>query len=116
MKTDNSFVDFAVEQMQGAGMITSKAMFGGHMIYCEGKPVALICDNQLFVKPTEEGRAFIGKKIKEAPPYPRARLHFLIEDQIDNEEWLSELIRISFNALPEPKPKRKKRNEYPCSD
>jgi len=72
------------------------------------KVVALICDNRLFVKPTESGRAFIGEVV-EAPAYPKAKLSFLIEDKIEDREWLGELIRLTCLELPEPKPKKRKK-------
>jgi TfoX/Sxy family transcriptional regulator of competence genes len=60
MASDKSFVEFIVDQIDNAGQITFKKMFGEYAVYCKDKVVALVCDNQLFVKPTEEGRAFIG--------------------------------------------------------
>lgn len=47
-------------------------------------------------------------KLSEAPPYPGAKPSFLIEDQIDDRAWLSELVRISAKELPAPKPKKRK--------
>ena len=82
-------------------------MFGEYGIWCDGKIVALICDNKLFMKPTEAGRAFIGNVV-EAPPYPGAKNSFLIEERIDDKEWLSELVRLTDNELPAPKPRKKK--------
>ena len=82
-------------------------MFGGHTIYCKGKVVALVTDNRLYVKPTEAGRSFIGNVV-EAPPYPGAKLSFLIEDQLDDKEWLSQLIGLTEKELPRPKPKKKR--------
>ncbi|MEZ7892607.1 MAG: TfoX/Sxy family protein [Candidatus Wallbacteria bacterium] len=106
MSSDKSFVDFITDQISNAGTISSKKMFGEYALYCEGKVVALICDNQLFVKPTSGGKEFIGDVV-EAPPYPGAKMSFLIEDKFEDREWLSELIRITFRELPEPKPKTK---------
>jgi TfoX/Sxy family transcriptional regulator of competence genes len=100
-----SFVQFVVDQLHDAGNISYKSMFGGHTIYCNGKIVALICDNQLFVKPTENGRKMIGV-VHESSPYPGAKPCFLIQDQIEDKEWLSELIRITAEELPAPKPKK----------
>lgn len=107
MSSDKSFVEFIVEQIENAGVITYKKMFGEYAIYSDGKIVALICDNQLFVKPTEGGRSFIGDVV-EAPPYPGAKLNFLIDDKFEDRDWLSNLIRITVNELPESKPKKKK--------
>ena len=79
------------------------------------KSFALICDNKLFIKPTVAGRAFI-KSPEEAPPYPGAKPSFLIEDKLDDREWLSELVKITVNELPEPKPKKKKKVKNECQN
>lgn len=108
MASDLSFVEFVVDQIDDAGTVTYRKMFGEYAVYCDGKVTALICDNQLFIKPTEAGRTFIGDPV-EAPPYPGAKNSFLIEDQIDDREWISHLVRITAKELPEPKPKKKKK-------
>lgn len=106
MASDLDFVEFLVGQIEDAGVITYRMMFGGCTVYCEGKVVALICENQLFVKPTKAGRSFIGDVV-EAPPYPGAKLAFLIEDQIEDKGWISNLVRLTERELPAPKPKKK---------
>jgi TfoX/Sxy family transcriptional regulator of competence genes len=107
MASDQSYVDYILEQIQNAGEITSRKMFGEYGIYSDGRIFALICDNRLFIKPTEPGRKFI-KDVVEAPPYEGAKPSFLIEDQVEDREWISELVRITVKELPEPKPKKKK--------
>jgi TfoX/Sxy family transcriptional regulator of competence genes len=106
MSSDENFVQFIVEQMEDAGNITCRKMFGEYALYCNGKVVALICDNNLFVKPTDGGRAFIDDVV-EAPAYAGAKLSFLIEDKFEDREWISELIRITEKELPVPKPKKR---------
>jgi len=108
MATDKSFVEFIVDQIENAGQITFRKMFGEYAVYCNGKVVALVCDNQLFIKPTEGGRAFIGNSV-EAPPYKGAKPSFLIDDRIEDREWISNLIRITAMELPEQKMKEKKK-------
>ncbi|MFH2039115.1 MAG: TfoX/Sxy family protein [Chloroflexota bacterium] len=107
MASDRDFVKFIADQIEDAGMITYRMMFGDYGVYCDGKIVALVCDNQLFVKPTDGGRSYIGE-VTEAPPYPGAKMYFLIEDKFEDKEWISNLIRITTQELPEPKPKKKK--------
>jgi TfoX/Sxy family transcriptional regulator of competence genes len=107
MATHKEFVDFVVDQIENSGDITAKSMFGEYGIFSNGKIFGLICDNKLFIKPTQAGRAFI-KEVVEAPPYPGAKMSFLIEDKIEDREWLSELVRITLKELPEPKPRKKK--------
>jgi TfoX/Sxy family transcriptional regulator of competence genes len=96
MASDQNFVDFVIEQIKNAGEITAKKMFGEYSIYADGTLFGLICDNKLFIKPTISGREFIGDVI-EAPPYEGAKPSFLIDEKIENSDWLSELIRISLN-------------------
>jgi len=107
MATDANFVKFIVDQLAGIDSISSKKMFGEYAIYCEGKVVALVCDNQLFVKQTKGGREFVGD-ITEASPYPGAKLCFLIEDKLEDQEWMQSLINITANELPIPKIKKAK--------
>jgi TfoX/Sxy family transcriptional regulator of competence genes len=106
MASDLDFVQFVVDQIENAGAITCRQMFGGHTLYCEGKVVALICDNQLFVKPTKAGKLFIGNVV-EAPPYPGAKPSFLIEEKLEDKDWISNLVRLTEAELPVPKPKKK---------
>lgn len=107
MASEQSFVEFVADQMRDTGNISYRKMFGEYALYCDGKVVALVCDNQLFVKATENGRSYIGT-VCEAPPYPGARMYFLIEDGFEDREWISELIQITTKQLPPPKPKRKR--------
>lgn len=107
MASDKNFLEFLMDQIQNAGEISCRNMFGEYVMYANGKLFALVCDNKLFIKPTEGGRNYIGNVV-EAPPYPGAKNCFLIEEQIEDHEWLSELVRISLKELPESKKKKKK--------
>lgn len=110
MASDLDFVEFVVDHIEGVGEITYRKMFGEYAFYCGGKIVALVCDNRLFVKPTEAGRAFIGEVV-EASPYPGAKPAFLIEERLEDTEWLSGLLSVTEKELPPPKPKKKKRKK-----
>jgi TfoX/Sxy family transcriptional regulator of competence genes len=81
-------------------------MFGEFGLFSADKLFGLICDDQLFVKPTEGGRAFI-ENVVEAPPYPGAKPSFLIGYQIEDARWLSELVRITARELPARKPRKR---------
>jgi TfoX/Sxy family transcriptional regulator of competence genes len=109
MASDPSFVQFVVDQFEDDREITYRKMFGEYALYSKGKVVALICDNQLFVKPTTSGRSFIGDVI-EAPAYKGAKPSFLIEDQIEDRDWINRLIELTEQELPKAKPRKKKDN------
>ena len=106
MASKQNIVDFLVEQMSGVSNVTSRKMFGEYAVYSDGKVVALICDDELYIKPTEEGKAFITKFVKK-PPYPGAKPYLLMtNEKWDDREWISELINITTSALQLPKKKR----------
>lgn len=107
MASELSFVEFIVDQIDSVEEISYKKMFGEYALYSNNKVVALICNDQLFVKQTDGGRDFIGEVV-EAPAYKGAKPSFLIEDKFEDREWLSELVRITAKELPEPKPKKRK--------
>lgn len=109
MSTQAKTVDYLLDQLSAAGVVTSRKMFGEYALYCGGKVVALVCDDQLFVKPTESGRKFL-QTVDEQPPYPGAKKYFqILGDQWDDADWLSELIRLTAQELPQPKPKSPKK-------
>lgn len=108
MASDIEFVKFVSDQIDESCEVTYRMMFGEYALYSKGKVVALICDDQLFVKPTDAGRSYIGEVV-EAPPYPGAKNSFLIGDQIEDGDWLTQLITLTEAALPAPKPKKKKK-------
>ena len=108
MASDQEFVEYVAGQLAGVKDFRYRYMFGGCSLYSNDKVVALICDGELFVKPTEAGRSFIGEVV-EAPPYAGAKNSFLISDQIDDSEWLSELVTLTEQALPKPKSRKKKK-------
>ena len=108
MASDLDFVEYVAEQMSDECRISFKKVFGEYALYSNAKVVALICGNQLFVKPTNAGKEYIGEFV-EAPAFSGAKPSLLIEDQINDSEWLSKLITITEKELPIPKPKAKKK-------
>ncbi len=107
MATKQSTIDFLLDQISQAGVVSARKMFGEYGIYCDGKMPALVCDDQLFIKPTEAGKAFIGE-VEEVPPYTGAKSYFLISgEKWDDQEWLSELVAITAREIPLPIKKKK---------
>lgn len=113
MSSNQNTVNFIIKQMQYAGDISFRKMFGEYGLYCNGKMIGTVCDDKLFIKPTAAGKAHIGKVV-ETPPYPSAKPSFLISaEQYQDSLWLSELVKITFEELPTPKKKpiKKKLNK-----
>ncbi|HOI59362.1 MULTISPECIES: TfoX/Sxy family protein [unclassified Methanoculleus] len=105
MASTPEFVEFVAEQLGDAGVITYRKMFGEYGVYCNGKFFACVCNNQFFVKITEAGKEFMPDG-ETAPPYEGARPYFLI-DELDDREFLKELVQRTCAALPARKPGKK---------
>ena len=106
MACNPDFVQYVADQCAGAGEIATKKMFGDYGIYCNGKIFGLICDDALYIKPTEAGRLVLRTE-EMRPPYPGAKDYFFIAD-VDDHDYLAALVRATCRALPEPKPKKRK--------
>ena len=108
MATLQSTVDFITSQIDNGGMMTSRKMFGEYALYCEGKIVAFICDDSLFLKPTPEAKEFFSLFI-DAPAYPGSKMYMLVpSEKWEDREFMSSLITITYEALPKANPKKVK--------
>lgn len=108
MSSQQGTIDFLMEQTASAGTMRFHKMFGEYALYCDDKVVAFVCDDQLFVKPTVAGRAYIGKP-EEKPAYPGSKNYFFISgERWDDSEWLTQLIVQTAGELPVPKPKKRR--------
>lgn len=106
MPSKQSTIDYILEQISLAGTVSARKMFGGHVIYCEGKVVALVGDDQLFVKVTDAGKAFLVN-CPQGPPYPGAKDCFIISNEtLDDAEFMSQLVEITLLQLPNAKKRR----------
>ena len=110
MATQQRTVAYLLDQASGVGALSTKPMFGEYGVYLDGKMIGSICDDQLYLKPTASGRLH-AEPVSEAPPYPGAKPHLLIEaDRWDDAEWLGNLLRATAAELPIPKPRKPKRS------
>jgi TfoX/Sxy family transcriptional regulator of competence genes len=105
MASDLDFVEHVCDQLRHVANVSHRKMFGEYAVYVGTKVVALICDNQLFLKATDAGRALLQQPT-EAPPYPGAKPYLLLDEHLDDSELLCALFRATEAALPVPKPRR----------
>ena len=101
MACNPDFVQYIIDQCSSAGEIAVKKMMGDYCAYCDGILFGLICDNNLYVKVTEPGRAVL-KEVTLRPPYDGAKDFFYITD-VDDRDYLTALIKATIPALPKPK-------------
>lgn len=101
MASDAGFVEYVLEQLAPAGRVRAKRMFGEYGLFLDGVFIAVICADQLFVKPTAEARAaFPG--LPMAPPYEGAKDYILVEDideDIDDTGLLCAIAGLTRDAL-----------------
>jgi TfoX/Sxy family transcriptional regulator of competence genes len=107
MATDADFIAYVLDQAALPGL-GHRRMFGEYALYLEGRVVGFACDNQLFLKPTEAARALLDTP-REGQPWPGARPHWLLADELEDRLLLQRLLRESAAALPLPAPKTPRR-------
>ncbi|HOA13075.1 MAG TPA: TfoX/Sxy family protein [Myxococcota bacterium] len=107
MATSREFMEFVLEQISSMPTVRARKMFGEYALYCDDKVVGLVCDEQVFIKITPEGRALVGDRFEEGLPYPGAKPWMLVDgDEIEESDRLCRLVRTTADALPPPAPKR----------
>ncbi len=108
MASSPSTMEFLLDILSDSRQVSSRRMFGEYCVYYAGRPVGLVCNDQLFLKPTEAGRRLM-KQPDEGAPFPGARPHLRITaDDWDDRLWMNALVRATFDSLPAPKvPKSK---------
>jgi TfoX/Sxy family transcriptional regulator of competence genes len=109
MATSAGTIAFLLDQLRALPGIRARKMFGEYAVYLEDKVVALVCDDQLFVKITPPGKALLGEGCEEGEAYPGAKPSLRIDmDAIEDDERLCELMRVTADALPPPEPRKRR--------
>jgi TfoX/Sxy family transcriptional regulator of competence genes len=88
--------------------LSARKMFGEYALYLDGKVVALVCDDQLFLKPTPGAQVALPDS-PTAPPYPGAKLHLLVTDALDDPGPVIAALKAVATETPAPKPKKPKK-------
>lgn len=108
MSTQKETVAFILEKLGDNTRFSTRAMFGEYALYADGKVVALICDDQLYVKIVSASQELEGICETDAP-YPGAKPHYLIEEvQLSQLEHLPEILFAIAESLPVKKKKQKR--------
>lgn len=103
MATSQTTMDFLLDVLSASRQVSARKMFGEYCLYYAGRPVGLVCDEQLYLKPSEAGRRLLHTPC-EGAPFPGARPHLCISpDAWDDRNWMNALVRATFDSLPPPK-------------
>ena len=104
MASSREYLDFILEQLSGLDQVTYRPMMGEYILYYRGRIVGGIYDDRFLVKPTKSALAMMPDADREVP-YEGAK-EMLLVDNVDNREFLAELLTAMYGELPEPKKKK----------
>ena len=104
MASSKEYLDFILEQLSALDDISYRAMMGEYIIYYRGKIVGGIYDDRFLVRPTKSAVAMMPNADMERP-YDGAKEMLLVDD-VDNKEFLRELLEAMYPELPAPKKKK----------
>ena len=101
MASSKEYMEFILEQLSELDDISYRAMMGEYILYYRGKIVGGIYDDRLLVKPTKTAVVMMPNADMELP-YEGAKEMLLVDD-VDNKEFLRDLLDAMYPELPAPK-------------
>ncbi len=105
MASSKEYLNFILEQLSELEDVTFRAMMGEYIIYYHGKIVGGIYDDRFLVKSTKSSVSMMPNAEMELP-YEGAKEMLLVDD-VDNREFLRELLEAMYEELPTPKNMKK---------
>lgn len=101
MASSKEYLDFIMDQLSDLQDVKYRAMMGEYIIYYHWKIVGGIYDDRFLVKPVKAAVDLMPDAQKELP-YEGAKEMLLVDD-VDNREFLCNLLRAMYDELPAPK-------------
>ena len=101
MASDKGYLDFIMEQLSLVDGVSYRAMMGEYIIYVQGKIVGGIYDDRFLIKITKSAEKMMPDAMRELP-YGGAK-EMLLCDNVDDRDFLEELIKAIYEELPETK-------------
>jgi len=100
MSTSKDTAEYILERLRNAPRFAVRAMFGDYALYADGKVVALICDNLLYVK-IRPASISLESECEKDTPYHGAKLHYVIsEEQLSSLTQLPSILFALAQSLP----------------
>jgi DNA transformation protein len=114
MKASKEYLQFTMQKLEPLGDVQSRAMFGGYGIFHQGLMFALISEDVLYFKVTDENRQRY-EKAGSAPfqhgiSYWEAPVEVL-EDDIKLQEWAGISIKIAHEIAAKKAAKAKRKEK-----
>ena len=105
MGSSKEYLEYILEQLSDLEDISHRAMMGEYILYYRGKIFGGIYDDRFLIKPVKIAKEMMPDADMELP-YDGAKEMLLVDD-VENREFLKELIEAMYDELPAPR-KRKK--------
>jgi len=105
MASSKEYLEYVLEQLSYLEEITYRSMMGEYIIYYRGKIIGGIYDDRFLVKQVKSAMAMMGDANLELP-YEGAKEMILV-DELENKDFLKELVEAMYEELPAPRKKRK---------
>jgi TfoX/Sxy family transcriptional regulator of competence genes len=96
-----------MDQLDTINNISYRKMMGEYILYFRGKIFGGIYDDRFLVKISNVSRQLMPEAMEELP-YDGAKPMLLVED-VDNKEFLYQLITEMYQELPDPQKVKKKK-------
>ena len=104
MASSKEYLEYILDQLSALDEISYRAMMGEYIIYYRGRVVGGIYDDRFLVKTVKSAVAMMPDADLELP-YEGAKKMILVDD-VENREFLSELLEAMYPELPAPKKKK----------
>ncbi|MBE6029058.1 MAG: competence protein TfoX [Clostridiales bacterium] len=104
MASNKDYLEYILELLSDLDDISYRAMMGEYIIYYRGKVVGGIYDNRFLIKPVKTALAMMPDADLELP-YEGAKEMLLVDD-VENREFLRELLETMYGELPAQKKKK----------
>lgn len=109
MATQKETVEFLLAKLRPPRRFSARAMFGEYALYADGKVVALVCDDLLYVKILPASQE-LEARCEKGEPYPGARPHYIVEEgQLSTLPTLPKILCALAESLPEKKKRTRQR-------
>lgn len=98
--TDKTYITDLIATLAQLGDVTARPMMGEYLLYLNGKYVAGICDNAVFVK-INEYNADLLASLSMSPPYVGAKPCYVVPTA--DADFLRAVISQTYLGAPQPK-------------
>ena len=105
MASSREYLEFILGQLSGLEEITHRAMMGEYILYYRGRIFGGVYDDRLLVKPVPVAVKMMPDA-EMKPPYDGAKKMILVDD-VDNRQFLCELVESMWEELPKKEKKCK---------